>query len=283
MLDNSIINPYIRVAMQSILKKGTVIATRIIFDYELIYIADGKFVLNYNGKDYPCHKGQFLLLCPGISHSFSNISTNLSQPHIHFDITYLPDSKQVPVCFKDLEDLTYEEKKKIRGNIFEDFPQNPLVTFSDAETALHLFNRIVMLPKSSSLVQKGLLIELLDMLITDNFPGLFEEDRNSLNSIERRVKNYLDANQGLSSSLEDIAEQFNYSKYHLTRQFKKQYGVSIIIYRNNRRMQLAKTLLLTETVSNVSEKLGFSSIYVFSRVFKNYFGISPTEFKTKSL
>jgi len=283
MLDNSIINPYIRVAMQSILKKGTVIATRIIFDYELIYIADGKFVLNYNGKDYPCHKGQFLLLCPGISHSFLNINSNLSQPHIHFDITYLPDSKQVPVCFKDLEDLTYEEKKKIRGNIFEDFPQNPLVTFSDAETALHLFNRIVMLPKSSSLVQKGLLIELLDMLITDNFPGLFEEDRNSLNSIERRVKNYLDANQGLSSSLEDIAEQFNYSKYHLTRQFKKQYGVSIIIYRNNRRMQLAKTLLLTETVSNVSEKLGFSSIYVFSRVFKNYFGISPTEFKTKSL
>ena len=283
MLDNSIINPYIRVAMQSILKKGTVIATRIIFDYELIYIADGKFVLNYNGKDYPCHKGQFLLLCPGISHSFSNISTNLSQPHIHFDITYLPDSKQVPVCFKDLEDLTDEEKKKIRGNIFEDYPQSPLVTFSDTETALHLFNKIVTQPKPSSLAQKGLLIELLDMLIADNFPGLFEENRNSLNSIEKLVKDYLDAGQGASSSLEDIARQFNYSKYHLTRRFKKRYGISLILYRNNRRMQLAKTLLLTETVSAVSEKLGYSSIYVFSRAFKNHFDVSPTDFKMKSL
>ena len=283
MLDNSIINPYIRVAMQSILKKGTVIATRIIFDYELIYVADGRFVLNYNGIDYPCHKGQFLLLCPGISHSFLSIDTDLSQPHIHFDITCLPDSKQVPVCFKNFEDLTEEEKKKIRTNIFDDYPKNPRITFSDTETALHLFNRIVAQPKPSSLVQKGLLIELLDMLITDNFPGLFEESRNSLNSIERLVKDYLDASQGVSSSLEDIARQFNYSKYHLTRRFKKRYGISLILYRNNKRMQLAKTLLLTETVSAVSEKLGFSSIYVFSRAFKNHFGVSPTDFKTKSL
>ncbi len=283
MLDNSIINPYIRVAMQSVLKKGMVIDTRIIFDYELIYIADGNFVLNYNGMDYPCHKSQFILLCPGISHSFLSIDTDLSQPHIHFDITCLPDSTQVPVCFKDFEDLTETEKQKIRANIFDDYPQNPLITFSDKETALHLFNRIVTQPTPSPLVQKGLLIELLDMLIADNFPGLFEEGRNSLNHIERQVKDYLDANQGASSSLEDIAEQFNYSKYHLTRQFKKQYGVSLILYRNYNRMQLAKTLLLTETVSAVAEKLGFSSIYVFSRAFKNHFGISPTKFKINSL
>ncbi len=283
MLDNSIINPYIRVAMQSTLKKGIVIAKRIIFDYELLYVADGKFTLHYNGTDYPCHKGQFLLLCPGISHSFLNIDIDLSQPHIHFDITCLPDSKQVPVCFKAFEDLTEEEKAKIRPNIFEDYPQNPLVAFSDPEAALRLFNRIVTQPKPSPLAQKGLLIELLDMLITDNFPGLFEESGNGLNSIERLVKDYLDASQGGFSSLEDIARQFNYSKYHLTRRFKKRYGISLILYRNNKRMQLAKTLLLTETVSAVSEKLGFSSIYVFSRAFKNHFGISPTDFKAKSL
>lgn len=283
MLDNSIINPYIRVAMQSVLKKGTVIAKRIIFDYELIYIADGKLVLNYNGTDYSCHKGQFLLICPGISHSFLNMDTDVSQPHIHFDITYLPDSKQVPVCFKDLEDLTDEEKKKIRRNIFEHYPQKPFVTFSDTETVLHLFYKIVTQPKPSSLAQKGLLIELLDMLVTDNFPGLFEESRNALNSIEKLVKDYLDAGQGGSSSLDDIARQFNYSKYYLARRFKKRYGISLMLYRNHRRMQLAKTLLLTENVSAVSEKLGFSSIYVFSRAFKNYFGVSPTDFKTKTL
>ena len=38
----------------------------------------------------------------------------------------------------------------------------------------------------------------------------FEENRNSLNSIEKLVKDYLDASQGGASSLEDIARQFNY-------------------------------------------------------------------------
>ena len=280
-MDNAIVNPYIRVAMESTLKKGSMIAKRIIYDYELIYIAEGKFVLHYNGTDYLCQKGQFLLLCPGIPHSFLNISTNLSQPHIHFDITALPDSKQVPVCFKALEDLTEAEKKKIRGNIFEGYPQNPFIAFADTEAARELFYKIVTHPKPFSLTQKGLFIALLDMLVTDNFPGLFEENGYFVNSIEKLVKDYLDAGQGVASGLEDIARQFNYSKYHLERRFKKRYGISLIAYRNNRRMQLAKALLLTENVSAVSEKLGFSSIYVFSRAFKNHFGISPTECKIK--
>ena len=269
--------------MQSILKKGTEIATRIIFDYELIYIAEGSFVLTYNGIDYPCKTGQFLLICPDISHCFSNINTNLSQPHIHFDITHLPDSEEVSVSFKDKINLTDEEKRKIRKNIFEGYSNNPHITFSDTKRALSLFNKIVTQPKPSSLTQKGLLIELIDMLITDNFPELFEESKNSVNNIEILLKNYFDACQGLSSNLDDIARQFNYNKFHLERLFKKRYGISLIQYRNNKRMQLAKTMLLTENVSSVSEKLGFLSIYVFSRAFKNHFKISPTDFKKTTI
>lgn len=281
MIDNSIINPYIRVSMNSVLKKGLIITKRIIFDYELIYIADGKFTLNYNGVDYKCGKGQFIFLCPCIPHSFSNINSNLTQPHIHFDITHMPDSKEVPVCFKDYKDLTSEEKIKIRKNIFNKYPKNPLITFSNKDSALQLFNKIIF-EQQSALAQKGQLIQLLDMLIADNFPGLFKEN-NSEKNIEMHLKNYFDAGQGMSSNLEDIAHQFNYSKFHLERRFKNRYGVSLISYRNNKRMQLAKTLLLNESITNVCEKLGYSSIYVFSRAFKNQFGISPSEYKKSGI
>ena len=46
------INPYIRVAMRSILRQGVVIGPRIIYDYELIYLAEGSFTLAYAGKEY---------------------------------------------------------------------------------------------------------------------------------------------------------------------------------------------------------------------------------------
>lgn len=278
MLDNSVINPYIRVAMPSVLRKGTKIVRRVIFDYELIYIADGEFILNYNETDYRCAKGQFILLRPGVSHSFSVTDTNLSQPHIHFDITHLPDSKSVPVCFKDIDSLTDKERENIREDIFRKYPQNPFVVFSDHQAALKIFYAIVNHPKASSLSQKGLLISLLDMLIESNFPEIGDTSK-LVYSIEEQVKDYLDANQGLTSTLDDIVKQFNYSKCHLEHRFKDRYGISLIAYRNNKRMQSAKTLLATYSVSDVSNKLGFSSIYVFSRAFKNHFGISPSDYQ----
>ena len=279
MFDNSIVNQYIRVAMQSVLRKDTEIARRIIFDYELIYIAHGEFILNYNETDYKCTKGQFILLRPGISHSFTVTDTDLSQPHIHFDITHMSDSRQIPVCFKDLKDIGREERKSIREDIFRKYPQTPFVIFSDKQTALEIFYSIVNHSRPSSLSQKGLLVQLIDMIITDNFPEMFVDSTEFVYSIEEQVKDYLDAGQGLTSSLEDIANQFNYSKCHLEHRFKDRYGVSLIAYRNNKRMQSAKIMLVTQSVSAVAEKLGFSSIYVFSRAFKNNFGISPMDYK----
>ena len=116
------------------------------------------------------------------------------------------------------------------------------------------------------------------MLIESNFPEIGDTSK-LVYSIEEQVKDYLDANQGLTSTLDDIVKQFNYSKCHLEHRFKDRYGISLIAYRNNKRMQSAKTLLATYSVSDVSNKLGFSSIYVFSRAFKNHFGISPSDYQ----
>lgn len=277
-LDISTINPYIRVAMQSVFHPGTEIKRRIIFDYELIYIEYGQFVLNYNEIDYLCTEGQFVLLRPGVPHSFSQIHSDLSQPHIHFDITHTEDSTRIPVSFQDIDKFTEDEKKRIREDIFHAYPKTPFVTFADKEKVLPLFFEIVSDAGISMLDRKAKLIQLIDMLIVHNFPDILKISESPY-TIESHVKDYIDAGQGTTAHLDEIAKQFNYSKYHLERRFKEHYGISLIAYRNNRRMQLAKKLLKTESVSSVSEELRFSSIYVFSRAFKQHFGISPTEYK----
>ena len=93
------------------------------------------------------------------------------------------------------------------------------------------------------------------------------------------ISDYIDAGQGLNSSLDDFEKQFSYSKYYLEREFKKNYGVSLISYRNNKRMEFAAKFLKENSVTNVVEILHFSSIYSFSRTFKKHFGISPTKYK----
>ena len=274
-IDISMINPYIRVAIPSVLRAETVIARRIIYDYELIYIADGELVLNYNGTDHKCTAGQFILLRPAVPHSFGDMHVDVSQPHIHFDITHADDSEQVPVSFKDADAFTDEERSRIREDIFADYPKNPFVYFSDKEKALALFYEIISEQGISELMRKAKLTELIDMMIARNFPDVFKQG-NKAYSIEKQVKDYIDAGQGMDYCLEDFARQFNYSKYYLERRFKESYGEGLIAYRNRIRMKAAKKLLKDETVSAVSEKLGFSSIYAFSRAFKNHYGVSPT-------
>ncbi len=278
MLDVSLINPYIRVAMHSILPANHEIKRRIIFDYELIYIADGEFTLTYNEKAYYCKKGQFILIRPSVPHSFSGIKNDLSQPHIHFDITHISDSAQVPVSFKDMDALTDKEKHWIRDDIFSDYSKVPTISFFDGEKALKLFYKTID-SSTSTLTRKAKLIQLIELLINDNFPAVLKQEYNT-HRIEKHIKDYIDAGQCLTAKLDDVAKQFNYSKYYLDRCFKESYGVGIMAYRNEKRMQTAKEMLKQNTISVVSEKLGFSSIYVFSRAFKNHFGVSPTQFAT---
>jgi AraC-like DNA-binding protein len=80
-------------------------------------------------------------------------------------------------------------------------------------------------------------------------------------------------------TLDDFSKTFFYDKFYLERKFKETYKVGLIEYRNNKKMELAKNLLKANSVSKVSEIIGYQSIYAFSRAFKNYFGYSPSKTK----
>lgn len=280
MLDICLVNPYIRVAMRSVLPVGTEIKRRIIFDYELIYIESGELLLMYDRKAISCKAGDFVLLHPRVPHSFERIKTELSQPHIHFDAVYTSESRKIPVSFKDECELSKEELGWIREDIFVSENKSPIVGFKDGEAAKRLFYDIIdSESNSSSLLQRAKMLALVQMLVESNFPDCFSGTYQS-DEIAERIKDYIDAGQGISISLEDFEKQFSYSKYHLEREFKKKYGESIIAYRNKKRMERAYTLLKTDSVLSVSQALDFSSVYVFSRSFKHYFGIPPSMVKT---
>lgn len=276
-LNANMINPYIRRAMHSVLAANTKILSRAIFDYELIYIEKGSLVVKYDGNDFSFSKGDFILIRPGVPHSFKRIKSELHQPHIHFDMYYTKQSEHIPVSFKNLKTFTADDKRMLREDIFKEFPLTPKIVFSDKEQALRLFYGIIE-QGSSPLKKKAYLTELIDMLIADNFEGCFENNKSEYSTI-KSIKDYIDAGQGMNLCLNDLEKQFSYSKYYLEKQFKNTYGTSLIAYRNKKRFEAAKELLKTTSVTAVSEKLGFSSIYAFSRAYKLYYGVSPSNDK----
>ena len=77
-----------------------------------------------------------------------------------------------------------------------------------------------------------------------------------------------------------LAEQSGISEVYFRKLFTKTYGISPKQYILNLRIQKAKQLLTDAgfTVTAVSEKCGFASVYHFSRAFKAKTGLTPTEY-----
>jgi len=274
------LNPYLRVAMQSVLEKGTHIKQRIIFDYELIYLAKGTFTLTFNGKVYECTEGQFLLLRPNIAHSFDCSKGEISQPHVHFDLFYSEQSVRTPISFKDRAEMSAEELALIREDVLAGVTDSPFVRFSDTGDAVRLLCRTIdLFSANRPIAAKGIFLELLERLLNENFARCLNTEQESTHSVTRQIKDFADACNGVHITLEGLERQFCYSRYYLERQFKRAYGKSLISYCADLKMAYACRLLMQKSVSETAEILEFSSIYSFSRAFKNKYGMSPCAYQ----
>lgn len=274
------INPYIRLAIHSKLSAPFYIQKRIIFDYELIYIEDGEMTLVYDDKKWFCQKGDVLLLCPGIPHSFLVSTVTLVQPHIHFDMKYDSQSENVYICYKDYGELTPAEKAMIRENLFPSQDGVPFVKITDMDTFLRIFYDIIdtdALPAPKYIIRKAKMLLLLEMIIAEN-TSISLRQPSSGSGIASNVKSFIRANYHQNITLDMLEQHFGYSKYYIEKVFKKAYGCSIISYRNKKRMQAALQLLTTHSVSETAYMLGYSSIYTFSNAFRSTFGVSPTKY-----
>lgn len=77
-----------------------------------------------------------------------------------------------------------------------------------------------------------------------------------------------------------LAQQAHISEAYFRRLFQAVYGLSPGRYIQDIRMRRARELLSgsSPAVSAVAEQCGFSSVYHFSRAFRQYTGCSPTEY-----
>lgn len=99
-----------------------------------------------------------------------------------------------------------------------------------------------------------------------------------------RALHYIKQNLSVKLSIAEIAENVFVSKSTLTKHFQKELGMSVNQYVTDTVMSEAGRMLLASNVSvlAVSEKLGFSDQFYFSRRFKEKYGVSPRDYRKNS-
>lgn len=251
---------------------GNVVLPHTQFCYEISYIVSGKGVYVVDGKSYELKAGDTFVNLPGQVHE---IRADSEDPFRYFYIGF---------GFSDPDD-TFRE---IRS--FFDRLTNPVMPdISELEQSfLGLCAEFV----NNSPLSEVIIRAYMEQIIAYTWRAYSKLKTAKYNPtgttrdcshLVYDVISYIDANILTIRELGDIAAHFGYSYSYLSHIFSRIVGVSIKEYYTSRRFEKASLMLLKNhcTITETAEALGYQSVHSFSKAFKNYYGVSPSEHTAK--
>ena len=140
-------------------------------------------------------------------------------------------------------------------------------------------------------VKNDLLDELpliLEKIVSENAES---ENQSDLNNDDANIENcayviqdiekYIEENLDKKLSLTDIAESIHMNTSYISRMFKEKAGENLFDYINKRKIEKAKQLINNNELRmyEIALNVGMEDTAYFSRVFKKYEGISPSEYQ----
>lgn len=95
------------------------------------------------------------------------------------------------------------------------------------------------------------------------------------------VKRYIEGHFQDELNLKELGLRFFMSPEHLCRKFKAVYGISPLKHAVELKISAAKNMLLNseQSIKEISDNLGFSDVYAFSKSFRKNAGVPPGKFR----
>lgn len=215
-----------------------------------LYVVSGKGIVEYDGSIYNASAGQCLFLNCCNPHSYR------SDPEDPWEVMWLRFNGTSAQYYYSL--FTREKCCVFIPNN----PQSIKIILSQ------IINNNTHKTENTEIINAKLLTDLLTSIVTGYC--IYKECSDKSKYKIFSVRDYLDKHFTDAINLDDLAERFYISKFYLTREFKKEFGITIIRYILNKRMEYAKELLTftDKTVEEISEICGFNDQSYFSRQFK---------------
>lgn len=247
--------------------------------WELVYVDSGNILSCADGVNYVIPQGSVIFHKPMELHSLESIDNT---PHNILVLTFETDSKDMSFFENKILSLNLKQKKLL-GKIIEELS---LIFGPDLSTKAHH-------PEDYSKGQYAALqigINYLETFLLDFIRNSYAENtKNNISYLEQKNTNdtiiddiiaFLSENIYDNITLDDVCNHFYLGKSYICELFKLHTGKSIIDYYIDIKIAKAK-LLMREGEMNftqISEKLGYSSIHSFSRLFKQRVKVSPSAY-----
>lgn len=103
------------------------------------------------------------------------------------------------------------------------------------------------------------------------------------NRLVSLMKNHADEMFKTEINLSKLAETYNRNEKYMGRLFKKSVGMSFAEYKQEKRLELAESLLVSgnDRIIDIALECGFNNISYFNRSFQKKYGSTPTEYRRR--
>lgn len=243
---------------------------------EILYFTEGNAIIQCNSVSYEAGPGDLIIINSNELHTGYNPGNHLA--YYCFNI----DPSLIHSCFIDTCEMKYIAPIERNMILFEN------KVYGDS-SIIECINTVICeyecKETAYELVIKSCSYKLLAMLIRNHVTKVISqaEYEKSLSYLERlaKVLNYIEENYNEKITVEELSSMSNLSSYYFCRLFKRVTGKTMNEYINTFRINKADYLLKNTdmNITEVAMATGFNDINYFSRTFKKYKKVSPSQSK----
>lgn len=235
--------------------------------FHLAYVSRGQLSFWADNREYPLTEGSLILLPPGVMHAVPEDAHNLcTQFEVMFRIT-APELQ-----------LLFDTKK--------------VLVLHGAAHLEPLFAYIQTHYKNADSLCAACLESFLRAILYSFLAGKWGFEGNAAGYVDavgysplvRRILSCVEKDSDRKYDLSNLAHSLGFHKNYLCTAFRRETGATISAYINYHRIREVLITLQYNgynkdfPIREMAERFGFGNASYFNRVFKNFTGLTPTEF-----
>lgn len=238
-------------------------------EIEMLYIKRGRAQIFVSDRSYTVSEGEVVIVNPMEVHSvIADKTLPYHQMCICFDLSLLPDKSMADELtrggsyingfLKNDEQLTGPVKEYFERMFYSVLHSSDALLFESTAYASLIF---------AELKKYGYIIS--------------KRSGGKKSGFASKVQAYLSEHFSENITSEHAARGLFYTQSYFCRLFRENFGVPFLEYLSMYRISKAKTLLSDTSlkISDIAESVGFLDQSYFSRCFKHFIGVSPSEYK----
>lgn len=157
-------------------------------------------------------------------------------------------------------------------------------TFEDSR-AFFLLEGFDYILKPLQQADMQLVLERIAAKIAKKVSPFHESDLVGVNASFAQMINFIRDNFNQKLTLGDLAKRFNLSPNYTCNLFSKHYNSTLTRFVTELRMQQAVKLMTdtSKAYKEIAVNCGYLDYFYFCKVFKEYYGLSPSQYRTEKL